>query len=195
MIRILLTGIFLLACLVLPAQSKKQVRELKIKGATETTTLYRDGKAGATYKSQAKTFDKEGNTLTDIEYNPDGSVKRMETNKYSGKEKIEEVTEEHPSKGDDDGGNNKYKKVAVKYNSKGDKTEETEYNAAGNVVKRTTYAYNSSGDRQFEMVYDTYGKLVKKITYGYDSKGLRTEKKITGPDETLLKHIRYTYTY
>lgn len=185
----------LLLCASASAQSKKQVKELKIKSTTETVTIYKDGKEASTYKSDYSTYDKDGNTLTETEYNADGSVKRKETNKYVGKEKSEEIIE-HPSEsGDNSDGQKKYKKTTWKYNSSGDKTEETEYDASGNVTKKTTYAYNTKGDRLFEVEYDGSGRLVKKTAYGYDAKGLRTEKKVYGPGDVLEKHVKYTYTY
>lgn len=182
----------------LAAQSRKQVKELKIKSMTETTTLYRDGKETSTYKSEYKTFDKEGNTLSSVAYNADGSVHRKVTSKYVGKDQVEEVVENNSGDdGDDDNSPpKKYKKTTWKYNNKGDKTEEVEYDAAGNVTKKITYAYNNSGDRMFEITYDGAGKVLKKIAYGYDAKGLKTEKKVFGPGgEALQKSVRYTYTY
>jgi YD repeat-containing protein len=192
--RFLQLSIGLLLCISAAAQSKKQVRELKIKSATETVIVYKDGKEVSNYKSDYSTYDKDGNTLTETEYNADGSVKRRETNKYIGKDKSEEIIE-HPSGSDDNEAPKKYKKTTWKYNSAGDKTEEVEYDAAGNVTKKTTYAYNSKGDRLFEVEYDASGKLVKKTAYGYDAKGLRTEKKVYGPGDVLEKYVKYTYTY
>jgi hypothetical protein len=188
----LLTFSFLLASSAF-AQSRKQIKELKIKSETETTILYKDGKETVTYKSEYSTFDKEGNTLTQIEYNQDGSVKRKETNKYAGKEKSEEIIEHPGSSSDND--QKKYKRTTWKFNSSGDKTEEVEYDAAGNVTKKTTYAYNAKGNRLFEVEYDGAGKMIKKTAYSYDNKGLRTEKKVYGPGDVLEKHVKYTYTY
>lgn len=188
----------LLFSLSLSAQSKKKIKELKVKTATETVTMYKDGKQTATYKSQYSVFDKEGNTTEEIDYNQDGTVKRKETTKYSGKDKTEEVIE-HPNGGtdnnSDDGVQKKYKKTTWKYNAAGDKIEEAEYDAAGNLVQKKTYAYSKTGDLMFEMEYDATGKLIKKTAYGYDTKGLRTEKKIFGPNDVLEKTITYTYTY
>jgi hypothetical protein len=181
------------------AQSRKEIKELKIKAVTETTVLYKDGKESSSYKSQYKTFDKEGNTLTDTEYNPDGSVRRKETSKYKGKDKIEEIVENGTKQGssdDDNDGPKKYKKTTWKYNEKGDKIEEVEYDAAGTVTKKTTITYNSKGDRLIETEFDGASRIAKKTVYGYDSKGLRTEKKIFGSGgETLVKHVKYTYSY
>jgi hypothetical protein len=196
MMRILITCLLLCPGLFLAAQSKKQVKDLKIKSMTETTTLYRDGKESGTYKSEYKTFDKEGNTTLEIQYNENGSIRKKQTTKYAGKDKAEEITENNGSTDDgEDSGPKKYKRVTWKYNSNGDKIEEVEYDAAGNVLKKTTIAYGKNGDKLIEMEVDGAGKLLKKTAYGYDSRGLRIEKKVTGPNDVMLKHVTYTYTF
>lgn len=191
------TGILILLCFIVSvasAQSRKQIKEMKIKNCTETTVIYEGGKETATYKSGFRVFDKDGNTTEDTEYNQDGSVKRKETAKYAGKNKVEEVVDE---RGDKESSNTPktYKKTTYKYDGDGDKTEEVEYDAAGAVIKKTTYAYNKNKDKQFEMVYDGTGKLLKKTVYGYDTKGLKVSKSVYGPGDVLLKMVKYTYGY
>jgi hypothetical protein len=193
--RFILLFVLFISAAGLSAQSRKQIKELKIKSMTETTVLYKDGKESASFKSEYKTFDKEGNTLTSIDYNQDGTVHRKVVSKYTGKDKTEEITENGPGKDEDDDAPKKYKKVTWKYNAKGDKTEEVEYEASGAIAKKTVFAYNTSGDRTSEIVYDAAGKVIKKTLYTYDSKGLRTEKKIYGPGDVMTKHVKYTYTY
>ncbi len=190
---LVLLSICFFAASSLFAQSKKQIKELKIKSVVETTVMYKDGKEAANYKSESSTFDKEGNTTVHIEYNADGSVKRKETTKYAGKEKVEEIVEHPASSNDND--QKKYKRTTWKFNASGDKTEEIEYDAAGNVTQKTTFAYNSKGERVFEMEYDGAGKLVKKSAFSYDKKGLKTEKKVYGPTDVLEKHVKYTYNF
>ncbi len=196
--RIFFILIFSISSVFLSAQSKKKIRELKIKSTTETITLYKDGKQTASYKSDYSVYDKEGNTIEETEYNQDGTVKKKETTKYAGKDKTEVVVE-HPNpekeKNNSDDGPKKYKRTTWKYNSTGDKTEEDEYDEAGKLVQKKTYAYNNNGDLMFEMEYDGSGTLTKKIAYGYDAKGLKTEKKTYGPNDVLEKDITYTYTY
>jgi hypothetical protein len=179
----------------LSAQSRKQIKENKIRNCTENTTIFEDGKATATYKSGFRVFDKDGNTTEDTEYNQDGSVKRKETAKYAGKNKIEEVVDERGDKEKNNNTPNTYKKTTYKYDGDGDKVEEVEYDAAGAVVKKTTYVYNKNKDKQFEMVYDGTGKLIKKTVYGFDSKGLKISKSVYGPNDVLLKQVKYTYGY
>jgi hypothetical protein len=183
----------------LSAQSKKKIKELKIKSSTENVTLYKDGKATATYKSDYQVFDKDGNTILEMEYNQDGTVKRKETHQYVGENKTEEIVE-HPSGGTDNGDDNgppkKYKKTTWKYDSYGNKIEEDEYDAAGTLQGKKTYVYAPKGGHLlFEMEYDSKANLLKKTAYGYDDKDLKTEKKIYGPNDVLEKSITYTYTY
>ncbi|HLG03253.1 MAG TPA: hypothetical protein VI731_06635 [Bacteroidia bacterium] len=189
--------LFFAFCLLLSsgflfAQSKKEIKTYKIKSTTATTTVYNAGKETASYKSEYKVFDKEGNTTLDVEYNADGTVRKKVATRFTGKMKTEEIVEEGLAEED---GKKKYKKTAWKYNSKGEKSEETEYDSSGNVLKRTTITYTAKGDRAIEEVYDGAGKLVRKTGYVYDSKGLRTEKKVTGPDNLLIRQVKYTYTY
>lgn len=186
----------LLFCLILcslSAQSKKLIKELKIKNCTETTVLYEGGKETSTYRSGFRTFDKEGNTTEDTEYNVNGTVKRKETTKYSGKNKTEEVVD---TRGDTEPNTPKtYKKSTYKYDKDGDKIEEVDYDVNGAVIKKTTFAYNKNKDKLFEIVYDASGKLIKKTAFGYDKKGLKISKTTYGPGDVLIKMVKYTYGY
>lgn len=177
----------------LSAQSKKDIKALKIKNCTETTIAYDGGKETANYKSGFRAFDKEGNTIEDTEFNQNGTIKRKELTKYSGKNKTEEIVENHET--GVDVGPRVYKKSTFKYNADGDKTEETEYDSKGSVIRKTTITYNKNKDKQFEMVYDGTGKLIKKTAYGYDAKGLKISKSIYGPNDVLQKMVRYSYGY
>jgi hypothetical protein len=194
--RFIMTNILVLLSICAFAQSKKQIKALKIKSTTENVTVYEGGTEKATWKSSYQAFDKEGNTIEEITYNRDGSVQRKETAKYSGKNKVEETTLDNGKKddGDNDSGR-KYKKVTYKYNGNGDKTEEVLYDEKGVVIKKITYAYNSAGDKVFEMEYDASGVQTKKTVYGYNGKGLRIDKKVYGPGDVLLKQVKYIYTF
>ncbi|MCU0432280.1 MAG: hypothetical protein MUC87_02360 [Bacteroidia bacterium] len=190
-----------LSCLLavaVSAQSKKDIRLYKIKGVTETTVVYEGGKEVANYRSEIKKFDKEGNTIENITYNRDGSVRRKEAAKYSGKDKVEELVQDvnNQKKNDEDNDDGaKYKHTTSKYNSTGDKTEEVWYNEKGAVIKKELYTYNARGDRLTETTYDAAGKVTRKTVYTYDAKGLKTDKKVYGPGDVLQKHVKYTYSY
>lgn len=191
----LITLLFFVSSLAVTAQSKKQIKELKIKNCTENTTIYENGKESVTYKSGYNAFDKDGNTTEETEYNQDGTVKRRETTKYAGGNKVEEIVDKRGDKDADDNAPKTYRKTTYKYNGDGDKIEEVEYDASGAVIKKTTYTYNKDKDKQFEMEYDGAGKLVKKTVYGYDGKGLRISKTVYGPNDVMVKQVKYTYGY
>lgn len=189
----LITLLFCFAAVSISAQSKKLLKELKVKNCTENTTIYENGKE-TTYKSAYRVFDKDGNTTEDTEYNQDGSVKRKETAKYSGKNKTEEVIDERGDKETSTAGKT-YKKTTWKYDNDGDEIEQVEYDEKGNVTKKTTYAYNKNKDKLYEVIYDGKGALIKKIAYGYDTKGLKISKTTYGPGDVVLKVVKYTYGY
>jgi len=190
-----ITLLFCIAAVSLSAQSKKLLKELKVENCTENTTVYENGKE-STYKSGYRVFDKDGNTTEDTEYNADGSVKRKETAKYSGKNKTEEIVDERGDKEKDPSSAGKvYKKTTWKYDSDGDEIEQAEYDEKGNLTKKTTYAYNKKKDKLYEVVYDGKGALIKKIAYGYDAKGLKVSKTTYGPGDVVQKVVKYTYGY
>lgn len=188
--------IFSVFALPLLAQSKKKLKELKVKSKTENTTLYIDGKANIPFKSGYSTFDGSGNTTTEIEYNQNGTIKKKQTIKYAGKEKIEEIIEQPNTDPIEVASNDKkYKKTTWKYNAAGDKTEEVIVDMAGAIIKKTTFTYNSKGNKTEEIEYNAGTTLIQKSKYFYDTKGLRTEKKVWGPGDILIKQVKYTYTY
>jgi len=182
---------------VLSAQSKKDVKTYKIKSVTENVTSYEGGKE-TTWKSEYRTFDKNGNTTEHSQFNPDGTVKQKELKKFNAKgEVIEEIVVEGKNAGksadEEDAG--KYKHALYKYNSDGDETEDLRYDEKGNVIKMTVTVYNAKGDKISETTNDASGKTIRKITYAYDSKGLKTERNVYGPGDKLLKKHKYTYSY
>lgn len=176
------------------AQSKKEVKNLKIKSCTETTTEYANGKE-LTFKNSYEEFDKNGNTTVLIEYNTDGSVKRKNTAKYdNNKNKIEET--EFEKKTNKSLTETKNTKVAYKYNANNDKTEEINYDpATGAIVKKIVFSYNASGKKTIEAVFDSENKLIKKSVYTYDKKGLKSEKKTFDANNQLLEVKKYTYAF
>jgi hypothetical protein len=71
----------------------------------------------------------------------------------------------------------------MKYNALKDKTEETEYNDSGSILKKTSFTYDSSGNKISEIVTDPSGAVLKKMTYTYNSKNLKTGK------QTFIKSV------
>ena len=178
------------------AQSKKEIKEYKIKSTTENTTETVDGKE-VTYKSTYSAFNKNGETTEKTEYNPDGSIKRKETTKFDSKgNKIEETFYEvKDKKNDSEKPAVKNTKTTSKYNSNDNKIEEIEYDGAGKMLKKTIFSYNAYGDKTMEVVYDSGGKLLKKSVFTYDSKGLKVEKKTYDAANTVIETKKYVYGF
>ena len=156
------------------AQSKKVIKNNKIKSITETVTETVNGKE-TTRKDSYTSYDKNANITAKEDYRKDGTLKHKETAKYdSNGNKLEETmydaaeTQLNPEK------NTKH---VSKYNMDDNKTEELEYDASGKLVSKTQYSYNGKGEKILEVTFDALGKLIKKVVYTYDSKGLRVEKK------------------
>lgn len=176
------------------AQSKKEIKALKIKTATETVTSWESGKE-VSWKSEYKAFDREGNTTERVEYNTDGSVKRKELNKFNAKgDKAEEIIIDNSGNKKPEN-EDKYKHAVYRYNAKGDEIEDLRYDEKGTLIRKTVTSYNSKGDKIMEITTDGSGKVLKKTINSYDSKGLRTERSIYDAADKLLKKHKFTYTY
>jgi Skp family chaperone for outer membrane proteins len=176
------------------AQSKKDIKALKIKTATETITSWETGKE-VTWKSEYSAFDKEGNTTEQVEYNADGSVKRKELNKFNAKgDKVEEIIIDNSGNKKPEA-DDKYKHAVYRYNAKGKEIEDLRYDEKGTLVRKTVTSYNSNGDRIMEITSDGSGKVLKKAINAYDSKGLKTERTIYDGADKMLKKHKFTYTY
>ncbi len=170
------------------SQSKKQIKTYKIKSVTEynvTTT--------GNVKENYKAFDKNANTIEDVRYNPDGSIRQKEIFKYDklGNKLEESLYEQKKSLPDPE---RNYKRVS-KYNGNNDKIEEIEYDGDGKVVKKEVYTYNANGDKVTEITYDALSIIRKKGVYSYDNKGLKTEKKIYGPSGALDQTKKFEYAF
>ena len=72
------------------AQSKKDVKKLKIKASTTVVTETVDGNEKSRTDSYQK-FDNAGNVIELVEYNKDGSIKKKEAHTYN---KNNDVVEE-----------------------------------------------------------------------------------------------------
>ena len=66
--------LFFLFPLFVFSQSKKEIRKNSIKGVTEVVTEYENGKE-STHNDVAKKFDKNGETIQEINYDKNGVLK------------------------------------------------------------------------------------------------------------------------
>jgi len=141
------------------AQSKKEVRDNKIKSTTVEKTEQRDGQT-FTYKDSYEEFDKNGNTILKIEYSKSGEIKKKYTFKFdSFGNEIENTKYDRKSGGTI--------KTETKYDAMGEKSEETETDSEGNVLQKQTYKVDNKGLRQEAKEYNAKGELrwIKKYTY------------------------------
>lgn len=144
--------------LFLSSQSKKEVKENKIKSTLENVTIIENGKE-ITYKDTYTEFDKNGNIVAQTEYNKDGSVKKKITSKYdSFKNKTEELEYE---------GNHLVRKRLFSYNGNGEKTLEVTYDGSGKLLKKEVFIYNNKGLRAEKKIYDAANNLIETHKYIY----------------------------
>jgi len=185
--RILILAISLIPILSLSGQSKKELKENKIKSATEWNIKYENGKA-VTYKAVYEEFDKYGHSTLKIEYDPGGVVLTKMTSKYdSYKNKVVETEYDALKKKD-------VKRVS-RYNAFNDKTEESEYNSSGVLQKKTTFTYNAAGDKSSEIIYDGSGALLKKTTYTYNTKKMKTGRQTVDKNNIPESGKKWEYEY
>jgi hypothetical protein len=86
-------------------------------------------------------------------------------------------------------------KTAYKYNAFRDKTEEDEYNSAGTLVKKTEFSYNAEGKKAKETVTDASGAVLKKIVYSYNAKSLKTGKQTLNNANAVESEKKWEYEY
>ncbi len=185
--------LLMLFALSVSAQSKKDIKNNKVKSITENITVVENGKT-SNYKSQYTVYDKGGNVIERTEFMPDGTVKKKETFVFdkSGN-KIEESLVEGKTAPDNGKEAKNYKKTS-KYNVNNDKVEEIEYDGTGKIVKKTAMNYSTNGNKTLEVEYDGAGKISKKIIYTYNSKGLRVDRKEYEGD-TMTEEKKFDYQY
>ncbi|HNQ68285.1 MAG TPA: hypothetical protein PKN32_07895 [Bacteroidales bacterium] len=141
------------------AQSKKEVRDNKIKSTTIEKTEQKDGQS-ITYKEFYEEYDKNGNTILKIEYSKAGDIKKKSTYKFDNFGNVVEKTEYDRKSG-------ATVKTTTKYDAMGEKSEETETDSEGNIIQKQTYKVDGKGLRQEAKEHNGKGELrwIKKYTY------------------------------
>jgi len=141
------------------SQSKKDIRSNKITSETAYITINENGK-DITYKDSYTAYDKDGNTIEQIDYFKEGSIKRKELNKFnSHKDKIEEAIFDAKDKS--------FRKTTFIYNTNNQKVGEIEFDASGKILKQSVYTYNSKGFKVDKKTYDANKKLLSTKKYNY----------------------------
>lgn len=187
----LIIAVLLPALFISPAnsQSKKEIKKLKIKTITETTTVFDNGRT-ITYKSEFISYFKNAKLTEKTEYNRDGSIIRKETAAYDSQGyKIEESIYESAD------APKKNIRIISKYDAEGNKIEDMEYDGAGKLIRKQQFSYSNLNNKKQELTFDASGKLKRKVTYAYDSDGLRTERKEYNEKNELVSERKYQYTF
>jgi hypothetical protein len=154
-----------LLLLVIPmfafSQGKKDIKANKIKSRTISATEQKDG-VPITYNESYEEYDKNGNTVTKIDYTKSGEIKNKQTFKYDS---FGNTTE----KVDFDKKSGKTLKTTYKYDAKGEKTEELVTDSQGNTVEKIVYIYDAKNLRTQSKEYNSKGEIkeIKKSTYIY----------------------------
>ena len=157
---LLLSFILIFSVVSLFAQSKKEIKSNKIKSSTEVHIIAGHEK-DSTYKDTYQAFDKDGNTIEEIKFNPNGTVKKRRTFKFdSDKNKTEEVEYD---------GTTLSKKHQYSYNAHGDKVLEVTYDGSNKLVKKEVYIYNSLGLKVEHKIYDGNNVLIETHKFTYDT--------------------------
>lgn len=151
-------GIIVMASLSF-ATSKKEIIDLRISSKTTTETYFKDGEE-KTYKESFTSFDKAGNTIEDIEYKKDGTIKSKETSKYNS---FGDKTEEKIFKAKD----GTTTRTTFSYDANGRKTGEVEYDENGSVKKKSSFSYDKKGFRTEKKVLNSEGKVISVEKYSY----------------------------
>ncbi|MES2590703.1 MAG: hypothetical protein V4608_02375 [Bacteroidota bacterium] len=178
------------------AQSKKDIKNNKIKSITEYVTITENGKEN-TYKAYYIAFDKNFEVTEETEYNSSGNVKKKSTAKFDANEnKMEETYFYQNRKNQKNTDEIINLKTVYKYNAHNDKVEENEFDGTtGALIKRQIYLYNNKGEKSAEETYNADKKLIKKSTFTYDNKGLKTEKKTFNENNILESTKKYVYQF
>ncbi len=184
-----LTFIVILYSSSICSQSKKQIKELHIKSITETTTILNNGNK-TPYKSSYILYNKKGKQTSKIEYNSNGNFTLKETAVYDfDGNKIEETiyeTTDTPKKNI---------KINSKYDKKGNKTEDFEYNLEGKLIRKQQFTYYSFNAKKQEITIDVSGKIIRKVIYTYDDDELRKTRQEFNEKNELVSERKYQYTF
>lgn len=171
------------------SQSKKLIKNLKIKTVTETTTISKNGKS-TIYKSSFTSYSKGAKLTNKTEYNTDGSILQKETATYDvNGNKIEESFYQlkETSKSNF--------KITAKYDLQGNKIEVVEYDGEGNFVGKQKFVYDNFDNKVQELTLDVSNKLMRKVIYVYDSEELKTKRQEFNEKNELVSERKYQYTF
>jgi hypothetical protein len=141
------------------AQSKKDLKKYNIKSVSELTTRTTDS-GEISYKDCYQRFDNNGNTIEEINYRKDGTIKERNIRKFDSSNNL--LSEE-----EQDATGKLKKKQVYQYNMEGDRIGETEYDEFNKLSKKTVILYNNKGFKMEKQIYDGNLKLITIKKYEY----------------------------
>jgi hypothetical protein len=173
-------------------QSKKQVREYKIKSVSETKVSYENGTESSRYIREKLAWDAKGKLILEERFQQDGSLQYRETFLYKGDKLIEE-TQEYPKK-KRSSDKSEYLKTVNTFKGE-DKVIEEDFDRDNNVIVKRISTFNRFGDKIEEIEYSPKDEILSKTTFQYDKRGLKTEKLTTDAAGAPQVKIIYEYTF
>ena len=132
---------------------------------------------GASSGYQIRSYNKSGQRLEVIDYQPDGTVRRNKKYTHNNKGLLVE--------GVDFINGQLIKKELYTYDKKGNLLEKVKYNGEGEIDSKNTYTYNNVGNETEAYTYiSSFGELLleQKQTSSYDDKGNMTKIDYAGPE-------------
>lgn len=142
------------------SQKKKSIKKLNLKSVTESVISVEEGKS-KTLKDSYTGFDKNGNVLSEIKYNADGSIRKKTMNKYDEEGNKTEEAEYN-------GSGKLISKIVNTYNAKGDKSTEMEYDVNNVLLKKSLFSYDSRELKTEKKIYNGSNVLIKTHKYSYE---------------------------
>lgn len=196
----------------IPFNEESEKEKMKKNGVyVQTKWKYRPG-ATQGVKVLAKTFDKQGNTIQELNFKPDGSNSSRLTYKYDSKGnkiyyQLYDFSQE-PDKRIRYVQNIQYNdqgyrisetgfdgisdfKIEYKYISPGKLDELIKFNDKGEITEKQKYTY--SDNKKLITIYDETPSIKEKISETYDSKGNLIERAKMQSDNSITKLNKYKY--
>ncbi|MEO5675123.1 MAG: hypothetical protein ABIQ74_10795 [Chitinophagales bacterium] len=178
--------ILLLFCFPVLSQSKSEIKDRKIKSVTTSTFDIRKG--DSTFKKNLSRYDRQGNVIESIDYDPHGNIKDHEQFQYN-------------SHGDEvlyiqlSSDQKVMRKIESRYNKWNNLTEKITTDEGGNLSEKIELTYNPSSDPVLESTYDRDGKIIRHTEYIYDSRGMLIGKKIYNEKNILIYSKEFSIEY
>ena len=92
-----------------------------------------------------------------------------------------------------DGKSARFLDHVTKYNSKGQKVEEIEYDSKGTVTNRVVYEYGSNGKVSRQIIYGANNKVFRIRKYEYNTDGTKHKQYNYAPNGKLLSTKEFEY--